>query len=304
MEPDTTIVDQVEKTIEQIPKLPDDVREVNQFVEASKEFLSDVLFNNIPKIVIALLILWIGWKLVKLISKAIDKMMTKKNRDVSLKHFLISLINIALKTLLLITAVSMMGIPTTSFITIIGAAGLAIGMALQGTLQNFAGGVIILLLRPFKVGDFIEQGNYYGTVQEIRIFNTILTTVDNTDVIIPNTELATKTLINYTRTDFRRLNVRVGIAYGESIEKAKNIMLKLANEKQYTLHAPEAYDPYVCVTELGSSSVNLELRLWVKNNDWGYARSELNQAVYERFNEEHVEIPFNQLQVHINNNKE
>ena len=231
-------------------------------------------------------------------------MMTRKNRDVSLKHFLIALINIALKTLLLITAVSMMGIPTTSFITIIGAAGLAIGMALQGTLQNFAGGVIILLLRPFKVGDFIEQGNYYGTVQEIRIFNTILTTVDNTDVIIPNTELATKTLINYTRTDFRRLNVRVGIAYGESIEKAKNIMLKLANEKQYTLHAPEAYDPYVCVTELGSSSVNLELRLWVKNNDWGYARSELNQAVYEKFQEEHVEIPFNQLQVHINNNKE
>ena len=195
-----------------------------------------------------------------------------------------------------------MGIPTTSFITIIGAAGLAIGMALQGTLQNFAGGVIILLLRPFKVGDFIEQGNYYGTVQEIRIFNTILTTVDNTDVIIPNTELATKTLINYTRTDFRRLNVRVGIAYGESIERAKDIMLKLANEKNYTLHAPEAYDPYVCVTELGSSSVNLELRLWVKNNDWGYARSELNQAVYEKFQEEHVEIPFNQLQVHINNN--
>jgi small conductance mechanosensitive channel len=267
------------------------------FITQLKAFFTNVLFENVPRILIALVVLWIGWKLIKWFTNLLKRVYNKRKYDESLQSFLNSLINITLKTLLIITVAGMMGIQMTSFIAILGAAGLAIGMALQGTLQNFAGGVIILLLKPYKVGDVIEQGSYCGTVKSIQIFNTILCTPDNKVIIIPNTQLATGSLINYTQSDKRRVDISVGIAYGESIEKARDIMLELAHSRPEILQGEDA--PEVVVTNLGPSAISLQLHVWVKTADYGVIFTAMNQGIYEKLSENNVEIPFDQLQVHI-----
>lgn len=274
---------------------------MEHLIEGFKNFCTDILFQNIPKIVIALLILWIGWKLVNWAAKILKRGFDKRKMEVSLQSFLLSVITISLKVLLIITAAGMMGIQMTSFIAILGAAGLAVGMALQGTLQNFAGGVIILLLRPFRVGDEIEQNGITGIVKEIQIFNTVLRTRDNKIIIVPNTELATKTLINYTRSDTRRADINIGIAYGEDIEKARRVLIDMAMKHPASFKEGE-YVPAVAVVDLGASSINLVLRVWGKTEDYFTLLSELTQGAYDVLNENQIEIPFNQLQVHINKN--
>ena len=268
-------------------------------LQGLKTFFNDVLFNNIPRILIALVILWIGWKLIKVLANFLQKIFAKRNLDVSLQSFLQSLISITLKVLLIITVADMIGIQMTSFIAILGAAGLAVGMALQGTLQNFAGGVIILILKPYKVGDFIEQGGTSGVVKEIQIFSTILQTVDNKIVIVPNTQLATGTLTNYTRANKRRVDISVGIAYGSDVEQARRVLLDLANAHP-DVFKEGADAPAVVCTSLGSSSVDLQLRVWVATDNYWPVSSTLTQGVYEALGKNGIEIPFNQLQVHIN----
>jgi small conductance mechanosensitive channel len=271
------------------------------FVNEAKSFFSDVLIHNVPDIFIGLLILWIGWKIIKLFSKTLYRVMEKQKVEPSLASFLLPLIEVTLKVLLILTVINKIGIPVTSFIAILGAAGLAIGMALQGTLQNFAGGVIILVLKPFKVGDYIEQGSYQGTVEAIRIFNTTLQTADNRIIIIPNTQLATGSLINYSRKPYRRVDVNVGIAYGESIDRARAIMLSLAQIQPETVMEGESVSlPVVFVTALSDSSIDLQLRMWVSSGDFWTVSFRMNQLIYDKFKEEGVEIPFKQLQVHIN----
>ena len=268
-------------------------------LDGLKTFCHDILFNNIPRILIALVILWIGWKLIKLLTNFLQKIFAKRNLDVSLQSFLQSLIGITLKVLLIITVADMIGIQMTSFIAILGAAGLAVGMALQGTLQNFAGGVIILILKPYKVGDFIEQGGTSGVVKEIQIFSTILQTLDNKIIIVPNTQLATGTLTNYTRAQKRRVDVSVGIAYGSDVEQARRVLLDLANAHP-DVFKEGADAPAVVCTSLGSSSVDLQLRVWVATENYWPVSSALTQGVYEALGKNGIEIPFNQLQVHIN----
>ena len=273
-------------------------KETSHLLIGLKDFFNDVLFQNLPRIIIALLILWIGWKLIKWLDKLLLKIFTKKNLDVSLNSFLRSIIIIALKVLLVITVASMIGIQMTSFIAILGAAGLAVGMALQGTLQNFAGGVIILLLKPYKVGDYIEQGGISGIVKEIQVFNTLLITLDNKVIVVPNTQLATNTLTNYTRSEKRRVDVNVGIAYGEDINKARKVLVDLAMSHPDVLK-DEADAPTVAVLELGASSINLQLRAWTKTENYWGVMGALTQGTYETLKENQIEIPFNQLQVHI-----
>ena len=275
------------------------IKEGMNLLQGLKTFFNDVLFNNIPRILIALVILWIGWKLIKVLSKFLQKIFAKRNLDVSLQSFLQSLIGITLKVLLIITVADMIGIQMTSFIAILGAAGLAVGMALQGTLQNFAGGVIILILKPYKVGDFIEQGGTSGVVKEIQIFSTIILTVDNKTIIVPNTQLATGTLINYTRANKRRVDIPVGIAYGSDVEQARRVLLDLANAHP-DVFKEGADAPAVVCTSLGSSSVDLQLRVWVATENYWPVSSNLTQGVYEALGKNGIEIPFNQLQVHIN----
>lgn len=274
---------------------------MEHLIEGFKKFCTDILFQNVPKIVMALLILWIGWKLVNWGTKILKRGFDRKKMDVSLQSFLFSVITILLKVLLIITAAGMMGIQMTSFIAILGAAGLAVGMALQGTLQNFAGGVIILLLRPFRVGDEIEQNGITGIVKEIQIFNTVLRTYDNKIIIVPNTELATKTLTNYTKSENRRADINIGIAYGEDIEKARKVLIDMAMKHPCSFKDGD-FAPVVVVADLGASSINLVLRVWGKTEDYFTLMSDLNQGAYDTLNENHIEIPFNQLQVHINQN--
>ncbi len=268
-------------------------------LQGFKDFCTNVIFENIPRIIIALIILFVGWKLIKVLTNFLHKIFTKKNIDNSLQSFLHSLISIALKTLLVITVADMIGIQMTSFIAILGAAGLAVGMALQGTLQNFAGGVIILILKPYRVGDFIDQGGVSGTVTEIQIFNTVLTTLDNKVIIVPNTQLATNTLVNYTRSGKRRVDIPVGIAYGANIDEARRVLLEYAQTIE-TIYKEGAEAPVVVCTGLGASSVDLELRVWSDSALYAANHSKLTQGVYETLGAHNIDIPFNQLQVHIN----
>jgi small conductance mechanosensitive channel len=262
------------------------VESMNQFWHKARDFFTDVLLANVPRIIIAFVLLWVGFRLVNYLTRMVRKIMQAREMDKSLQDFLGSLIGIMLKVLIIMSVMQMIGVAVTSFIAILGAAGLAIGMALQGTLQNFAGGVIILLLKPFKVGDFIEQGSISGTVTSIQIFNTVLSTPDNKVVIVPNSQLATNSLINYTKSEVRRVDVSVGIRYDESINKVRKLLLDLASAYPEVLKEPAV--PVVHVTSMGESSVNLQLRLWAKTEDYWPLYFSLNQAVLDEFSKQDI----------------
>jgi len=270
---------------------------MQEIIAAAKTFMTDILFKGIPKLIIALLVFWIGWKLIKVINRALKRAYDRHTVEPSLQQFLNSLIDITLKILLVLTVMGILGIKMTSFVAIIGAAGLGVGMALQGTLQNFAGGVIILLLKPFKVGDYIEQGEYQGFVDSIKIFNTTLRTYDNRNIIVPNTELATKSLTNHFNLPMRRVKISVSIAYGESVDKAREVLLQVANAHPMVLQEPKA--PFAPVEELGESSVNMSVYAWCLPENYWKVFYDLNQQVYDTLLKENIEIPFNQLDVHI-----
>ncbi len=252
-----------------------------------------------PKLIGAIIVLIIGLWVVKIITKGVSKLMNKKKIDSSLASFVKSLTNILLKLLLVISVMGMVGIEMTSFIAILGAAGLAIGMALSGTLQNFAGGVMILIFKPFKIGDFIEAQGYIGTVSEIQLFNTILKTLDNKTVIIPNGGLSTSSMINYSTEPERRVDWTFGIGYGDDIDKAKSVIFKLIEADNRILKEPE---PFVAVSELGDSSVNFAVRVWVKSENYWGVFFDMNEAIYKTFNSEGLNIPYPQMDVHLHNN--
>ena len=269
------------------------------FSSGAKQFLNDVLFHYVPKFVVACIVLFVGWKLINLLNKIMKRAYERHKVDPSLQEFLHSLIDILLKVLLVLTAMGIMGIQMTSFIAILGAAGVAIGMGLQGTLQNFAGGVIILLLRPFKVGDYIEQGSYSGYVDSIQIFNTTLRTYDARKIIVPNTELATKSLVNHFNMPQRRVSIDVGLAYGMSVEKAKEVMLKVAADNPLVLHEPKA--PFATLEDFADSSLHMRLYAWTLPENYWNTLYSLNEGIYNAFREAGLEIPFNQMDVHVKN---
>ncbi len=244
----------------------------------------------------AILVLVIGLWIIKRIMKAINKSMAKRNVDESLRPFLTSVIGALMKVMLFISAASMLGIAMTSFVAVLGAAGLAVGLALQGSLSNFAGGVLILLLKPFKVGDYIEAAGVAGTVREIQIFYTYMTTVTNEEIIIPNGELSNGSVKNYSYHDTRRVDMTFGIGYGDDIDKAKSILVKLVEGDGRVLKDP-AFD--IFVSELADSSVNFRLRMWVKAPDYWGVHNGLFEKVKKAFDAEGVSIPFPQTDVHL-----
>ena len=269
-----------------------------EYVNHLSGWLQTVGLNYGLKFVTALLTLIIGFWIVKLISKAFAALLTKRNVDPSLRGFLKSLVDILLKILLIITVVSMLGVQMTSFIAILGAAGLAIGMALSGTLQNFAGGTMILGLKPFRVGDFIEAQGYAGTVYEIQIFNTILKTPDNRTIIIPNGGLANGSMINYSTEGQRRVDFSFGIAYGDDYAKAKAVISRIIQEDERILKDPA---PFVALGELADSSVNITVRVWAKSADFWNIHFATNEKIYAEFEKEGLNIPFPQMDVHLKN---
>jgi small conductance mechanosensitive channel len=251
------------------------------------------------KLVLAIVVLIVGLIVIKWITRTMVKVMKKRDMDESLIPFLKSLTNILLKVMLIISVMGMVGIQMTSFIAVLGAAGLAVGLALQGTLQNFAGGVMILLFKPYEVGNFIEAQGYMGTVKEIQIFTTVLTTPDNRKVIIPNSPLATGSITNFSAMPTRRIDFAFGIGYSDDIDKAKDILLKMALKDERVLK--EENPPAVMVEGLGDSSVNLKLRIWVKSENYWSLWCDTQEGVKKQFDAAGISIPFPQRDVHVYN---
>jgi small conductance mechanosensitive channel len=260
----------------------------------------DFGFEYAPKLIGGILVLFIGLWVTNLITKAVGKSLQKSNIDQSLVPFLRSITNMLLKVLVAITVMGMIGIQMTSFVAIIGAAGLAVGLALSGTLQNFAGGVVILILKPFKVGDFIEAQGYTGTVKEISIFSTMLNTPDKKLVIIPNGPLSTDALTNYSAEPLRRLDWTFGIAYGDDVENFKKALNDFIAEDSRILKDPA---PFMGLSELADSSVNFTVRVWVDGPDYWGVFFDMNEKVYTRFGDYKLNIPFPQMDVHVQSNK-
>ena len=256
----------------------------------------DYAMGYAPKILGALLVLIIGLWIISLIIKGFGRMMTRKGTDPSLQGFLKSMVSIILKILLFISVMGMVGIEATSFIAIIGAAGLAVGFALQGTLANFAGGVMILLFKPYKVGDFIDGAGHMGSVKEIKIFTTILNTPDNKIIIIPNAQLSNSSLTNFSTMDTRRVDFTFGIGYGDDFDKAKKVLTDLINADERIMKDPE---PFIALSELADSSVNIVVRVWAQGADYWGIYFDMNEKVYKAFNEQGLNIPFPQMDVHL-----
>lgn len=258
--------------------------------------LTELAVEYGPKLLGAIFVLFGGSWAIRLIMRGIRKMMERSKLDDSLKPFLKSLFRTILRTLLFISVLGMVGIEMTSFIAILGAVGLAIGMALSGTLQNFAGGVMILLFKPFKVGDVIESQGFIGSVKEIQIFNTFLKTGDNKIIIIPNGGLSNSSMTNYSTEETRRVEWTFGIAYGDSVAKAREIVKKLAEEDPRILKEPEIFTG---VSSLADSSVNLLCRAWLDGTNYWGVFFDMNEKVYNAFTAEGINIPFPQMDVHV-----
>ena len=243
----------------------------------------------------AALIFVVGRFLISFLNRLVAKIMVRRHFDPSVQSFVRSLVNILLTILLIIAVVSKLGVETTSFAALLASAGVAVGMALSGNLQNFAGGLIVLLLRPYRVGDLIESQGVIGTVNEIQIFHTILLTADNKMIYIPNGSLSSGTVVNYSRQTTRRVEWIIGVEYGEQMAKVEQVINALIAADKRILPTPE---PFVALHALDSSSVNVVIRVWVNAADYWGVYFDMNKAIYETFNREGIGFPFPQLTLH------
>lgn len=247
------------------------------------------------RIIGALLIFIIGRFLVSFLNKMLARLLAKRHVDASIQTFVKSLANILLMILLIIAVIGKLGVETTSFAALLASAGVAIGMALSGNLQNFAGGLIVLVLRPYKVGDWIESQGVSGTVREIQIFHTILTTGDNKVIYIPNGALSSGTVTNYSREETRRVEWVIGVEYGENYDKVEATVRRILAAESRILATPE---PLIALHALDASSVNVIIRVWVKSGDYWGVYFDINKTIYSVFNQEGIGFPFPQLTVH------
>lgn len=265
-------------------------------IEEYAQRLITQFVDHLPQLALAVLLLFGGLWLIRMLMKGMGKAMQARNVDPSLTPFLKSMLGALLKVILIISVIQMIGIQTTSFIAVLGAAGLAIGMALSGTLQNFAGGVMLLIVKPFKVGDFIEAQGHSGTVHQIRIFNTILRTPDNKTVVLPNAPVSTGALVNYTTEAQRRVDLEFGIGYGDDIDLARATIQQVLDTEERILNDKPTQ---IVVAELADSSVNFKVRVWVENSNYWPVFFALQEAVKKAFDERGVSIPFPQMDVHV-----
>lgn len=260
--------------------------------------LMDFCIHAGEKIIIAIIVYVVGKLLIKLIHRILVKLLSRKNIDAGVRTFLYSLTNIVLTILLIISVIGALGVNTASFAALLASAGVAIGMALSGNLQNFAGGLIILIFKPYKVGDFIEVQGVSGTVKEMQILNTILTTTDNKVIYIPNGSLSSGTIVNYSRMETRRVDFVFGVEYGSDYEYVRSVVMDIINSDSRILKEPL---PTVALQALADSSVNIVVRVWVKSADYWNVYFDMNKTVYKVFNEKNISFPFPQLTIHQQN---
>ncbi|MDY0163803.1 mechanosensitive ion channel family protein [Desulfobotulus sp.] len=248
------------------------------------------------RVLAALAIFIIGRIIAGSIRKVMKKAMDKSKVDPTLSGFLTSVVYFGILTFVVIAALGKLGVQTASFIAILGAAGLAVGLALQGSLSNFAAGVLMIIFRPFRVGEYIEGGGTAGTVRDIGIFTTELTTPDNKKVIVPNSKLTGDNIVNYSVTGTRRVDMIFGVSYGDDIDKVKRIIQEVLEAETRILEDPK---PLIALSSLGDSSVNFSVRPWVKSGDYWPVLFDLNEAIKKRFDAEKISIPFPQQDVHL-----
>lgn len=253
------------------------------------------------KVLAALAIYVIGAWLIKKIKRVIHNIFVRRNTEHSIASFMESLASIFMTVFLVIFTISALGVNTTSIAALLAAGGMAIGMALSGTVQNFAGGIMLLVFKPFKAGDFIEAQGYSGTVTDVTIVSTKITTTDNRNIIIPNGSLSNGTINNYSQNVYRRLEWLVDVEYGASSEKVKAILKKIIDEEKRIVYAPASpADPTIALNALRDSSVQFVVRAWVKKEDYWDVLYDVNEKIYNQIPENGIQFPFPQLDIHIN----
>jgi len=265
--------------------------EVSQLVSQ----LIDLSVQAGKSILVAILILVVGRFIVKLINKLVGQMLDRRKVDPTIASFTKSFVNVLLMVLLIITVVSALGVNTTSFAALLASVGVAVGMALSGNLQNLAGGLLLLFFKPYKVGDYISAQGVEGVVKAIQIFHTVLTTVDNKEIFVPNGALSSGTVVNFSRNDLRRVDQVVTVEYGTDVNAVREAVMDIANADSRILKDPA---PFVELGALADSSVNFTVRLWVKTADYWGVWFDMNRKVYEEFNKRGIGFPFPQIQVH------
>jgi small conductance mechanosensitive channel len=268
--------------------------EVDSLVKASQAWIPMIMEYG-SRVLLAVITLGIGWWLINKLTHKVSKLLAMRNADQALQGFIGSLANIILKVLLIVSVASMIGVETTSFVAAIGAAGLAIGLALQGSLANFAGGVLILLFRPFRIGDLIEAQGISGTVDSIQIFHTVLRTGDNKTIIVPNGNLSNGIITNHNRQATRKVVFDVGVDYEADLQKAREVLLELAKDAR-VLADPA---PVAVVSTLGDSSITLSLRVWVKTADYWDVLFHFNELSRDRLKAAGIDIPFPQRVIRV-----
>lgn len=271
---DTTQKIDVEKMIERL---------LNWGIEVGKDIIG------------AIIIYVVGRFIIRQISRLVSKLLEKRKLEISVQTFLKSLVSLLLNLILAFAIIGRLGVETTSFAALLASAGVAVGMALSGNLSNFAGGLIILVFKPFKVGDYIESGSVSGTVREIQIFHTILTTPDNRVVFVPNGSLSSNAVTNYSKEELRRVDFSFGVEYGTDFNKVRQVLDEIFAADARILQSPE---PFVALGELADSSVNITVRVWVKAADYWDVKFGMNRTVYATFNERGIGFPFPQLTIH------
>ncbi len=257
---------------------------------------TDLVLEYTPKVVLAIVTLIIGLWVIAVIGKMTDKAMKHGKVEISLRKFFKSLIKISLKIMLIVSVIAMLGINTTSFVAALAAVGFAVGMALQGSLSNFAGGILILFFKPFKIGDFIEAQGHTGVVDSIQILNTVLKTPDNKTIIIPNGILSNGSITNFTKEKTRRVDMVFGIGYDDDIKKAKTVLEKIVKSDKRVLKDP-GYQ--VVVANLGESSVDFKVRVWTKTEDYWGVYFDMQETVKLTFDKNKISIPYPQTDVHL-----
>lgn len=289
---DTTMVQpkSLEQTVEELSKV--------DFNEVWSQLLSSAVDLGL-KILVALVIYWVGKSLINLLYKVVNKALEKRHVDASINSFVLSLVRVVMMFVLIITIIGVLGINTSSFVALFASAGVAVGMALSGTLQNFAGGVMILLFKPFKVGDWIDAAGVSGGVKEIQIFNTLLTTGDNKVIIVPNAKLSNDMVVNYSKAGTRRVDWTFCIAYGDDYDKAKSVLMQFIKEDKRIQQSPE---PFVALNALADSSVQIVVRAWVDGADYWDVYFGMNERVYKEFGKYGLSFPYPHMDVRISQN--
>jgi len=266
--------------------------DMNELIELGKTMGVDFGVRMVSALTIFVLGRWVAKALVGMVKR----MLARADVEETLERFLGNLVYFALLTVVIVATVSRLGVETTSLAAMIGAAGLAVGLALQGSLSNFAAGVLIVLFRPYRVGDFIDAGGVAGSVHEVQIFTTVLFTPDNRAIIVPNSQIMSGTIVNFSMNETRRVDLEAGCGYGDDLDKMRRVLTEIVEGDDRVLEDPA---PTIAIRELGESSVNFVVRPWVKSTDYWAVHADVTERIKKRFDDEGISIPFPQRDVHI-----